>query len=482
MDDLGSRLQVRPYYDPESFNAGYTAVFKPDQGVVDSNGQSIASKLNIVQSSGKNLAKRIGKGTGSSGSLLSGLSINDGKRLLSKVSAGDNGDSPKSIADMEWLDFLNLKAWKRILGQLLDQFFRKYFRHLVQQPFEVARCLLQVGDFSQLEVQEIPAPVELRDEEDDDENEEIDFFPRANDQELSPSLEDDEMEKSLIKEAGKPGAPIASEVLIHPQSKHTIDIMNSVMDSEGMRGLWKANNTTFIYNFLSLTLDAWFTGLISPFMGIPDPYFMDIIHSPDVKSSIVLTLTASTLTKIVLLPLDIIRTRFIVTSLKKGSKPIRSLRQLVRSWSWRADIRRLPADMWILTMLQSISSVTFNKIFDVVIYRQWNIEKHSQVKWYNTLKLLSQTVELLVRLPLENLLRRCQVNFLTNDSRHPLKIERTDLIVKPIGYHGVWNSLRDPRTSSGLWNGWRIGLMSLCCGYGVELISTDAVDLEQEKF
>lgn len=480
MEEPGSRLQVRPYYNPESFNAGYSAVFRPDQGVIDANGQSIASKLNIVQTSGKNLAKRIGKGASSSGSLLSGLSLNNGKRLLSKVSAGDNGDSPKSIADMEWLDFLNLKAWKRIFGQLFDQFFRKYFRHLVQQPFEVARCLLQVGDFGQLDALEVPAPVELRDEEDD--NEEIDFFPKANDQELLPNLEEDELERSLINNPDKYSPTAGNEMLIRPQSKHTIDIINSVMDNEGMKGLWKANNTTFIYNFLSLTLDAWFTGLISPFLGVPDPYFMDIIHSPDVKSSIILTLTASTLTKLILLPLDIIRTRFMVTSLRKGSKPIRSLRKLVRCWSWRTDIRRVPGDMWILTILQSISNVTFNKIFDVVIYHQWNVERHSQVKWYNTFKLLSQTVELLVRLPLENLLRRCQVNFLVNDSRHPLKIEHADLIVKPIGYRGIWNSLRDPRTSSGLWNGWRVGLMSLCCGYGFEMISTDAVDLEQEKF
>ena len=62
MEEPGSRLQVRPYYNPESFNAGYSAVFRPDQGVIDANGQSIASKLNIVQTSGKNLARESVKG------------------------------------------------------------------------------------------------------------------------------------------------------------------------------------------------------------------------------------------------------------------------------------------------------------------------------------------------------------------------------------------------------------------------------------
>lgn len=475
MDGPGNRSQIRPYYDPDSFNAGYSAVFKPDQGVVDNNGQSIASKLSIVQSAGKGLRGRLlGDGKSSSGGVLSG-----GKRLLSKGISGDGNDSPKSVSDMEWVDFLNLKAWKRVLGQLLDQFLRKYSHHLVQQPFEVARCLLQVGDFSLPDTPDIPLPVELRDEEDDDdENAEIDFFPSTNDQEVLPQVEN----KSVTDDADDDVEVHPGSLVLRPESSHTVDILNSLMDSEGVRGLWKANNTTFIYNFLSLTLDAWFTGLISPFLGIPDPYFMDIIHSPDVKASILLTFTANALTKIVLLPLDIIKTRFIVTSLRKGSKPIRSLRQLIRRWSWRTDAVRIPLDMWVLSILQSLTSLTFNKAFEVFIYHQWNVERHSQSKWYHTLRFASHTLELFIKLPLENMLRRSQVNYLVHAKRNPWKIESEDLIVTPIGYHGVWRSLKNKRSSAGLWNGWRVGFMSQFCGYGFELMNIDSVDLEQEKF
>lgn len=472
MDDQGNRLQVRPYYDSESFNAGYSAVFKPEQGVVDGSGQSIASKLNIVQAAGKGVRGSIlGDGKGSKGGLLSG-----GKRLLSTGLGSEGGDSPKSVSDMEWVDFLNLKAWKKVIGQLLDQFMRKYFRHLVQQPFEVARCLLQVGDFNLPDVPEIPAPVELRDEEDDDDNEEIDFFPNT-DEHL-----DTESENEGVEKVSTSGVRRGVSIVLRPESKHTVDILNSLVDCEGVKGLWKANNATFIYSFLSLTLDAWFTGLISPFLGIPDPYFMDIIHSPDVKTSILLTFTANALTKIVLLPLDIIRTRFIVTSLQRGSKPIRSLRNLIRRWSWRSDGIRIPLDMWVLTVLQSLTTLTFNKAFEVLMYHQWNIERHSQAKWYHSLRCASQTIELFIKLPLENLLRRSQVNYLVNDKRNPWKIEHEDLIVTPIRYHGVWRSIRDKTTSAGLWNGWRVGIMSLFCGYGFELLNIDSVDLEQEKF
>ncbi|KAJ4159577.1 mitochondrial fusion and transport protein ugo1 [Fusarium falciforme] len=45
--------------------------------------------------------------------------------------------------------------------------------------------------------------------------------------------------------------PTDISLTIAPQSLHTIDVINALFDQEGIRGLWKANNTTFIYNFLS---------------------------------------------------------------------------------------------------------------------------------------------------------------------------------------------------------------------------------------
>ncbi|QLG72852.1 hypothetical protein HG535_0D05610 [Zygotorulaspora mrakii] len=488
MEDSGNRLQARPYYNPEDFNAGYSAIFRPDKGVVDVNGQTMASKLAVVQSSGS----RIGKNAFSkkaSGSLLSGLSFGDSKKLFTRDTNGTNIESHKNISDMEWSDFLNVRTWKKILGQLCDQFLRKYFKHLIQQPFEVARVLLQVGDFNEIVERDncsARLPVELKNEladdpaypEKDDFNEEIDFFPTTNDSSRWRSAVLNEEESKREHE----DFVNANEIIITPESNHTMDIMNALMDNEGIRGLWKANNTTFIYNFLSITLDAWFTGIISPFLGIPDPYFMDLIHSPNLKASIILTLSANILTKIVLLPLDIIRTRFIVTSIHRGAKPIRSLKKLIRNWSWSKDGVKISIDMWILTILQSVFNVTFNKLFDVLIYHEFNVEKHSQIKWYSSLKFVSQFMELFAKLPIENLLRRCQVNYLINSNQNSLSIDRNDLVIKPIRYEGVWNSIKSKKMTMELWNGWRVSLMSLVCYYGFEMMNNDPIDLEQEKF
>ncbi|GAV52994.1 hypothetical protein ZYGR_0AI02760 [Zygosaccharomyces rouxii] len=464
MDDIGNRSQIRPYYDPNNFNAGYSSVFRPDEGVVDVNGHTLASKLNIAQ----------GIGRAKSGGVLSEFS--KGRKLLR------NDSDSKVIGNLEWSDCLNVGVWKRIIGSLLDQFVRRYFRHLIQQPFEVVRCLLQVGEFTDLNIRNnnnhndknrLPQPLELRNEE--DQEEEIDFFPKTDEQPEG---------RRSSKDSPEPDAQgdtihAHHDAEIKPESMHTMDIATAVMDNEGVRGLWKANNTTFIYNFLSLTLDAWFTGLISPFLGVPDPSFMDLIHSPDLKASVLLTVSANVLTKMFLLPLDIIRTRLIVTSMQR-TKDQRSLRDLTHQWSWRRDGFKIPGDMWILTAFQSVTGVVFNKLFDLFIYHQFNVEKHSQIGWYHTLKLLSQTVELFVKLPLENLLRRCQVNYLLDTSRHP--VQREDMVVRPIPYRGIWSSLNDRGTNGGLWNGWRIVLMSLVGGYGFNILNIDSIDREQEKF
>ncbi|EJS42171.1 ugo1p [Saccharomyces arboricola H-6] len=492
-----SRAQIRPYYDPDSFNAGYSAVFKPEEGVVDPQGYTIASKLNVINSSPttKRMANALFK---SSPMKKLSNSINDG---LS--SEGGSGEIT-GFNNFEWTDLVNLQKWRKIFEQLLDMFFRKYFQLLIQQPFDVARLLTQVGEFQIAkpitDKSKPQPPIILRDEErsaiggESDEygydEEEIDFFPVER-----KIAEANSNKPSVINETDAPhSGPTDVSLIIAPQSLHTIDVINALFDQEGIRGLWKANNTTFIINFLSLSIDTWFTGLLSSFLGVPDPYFMEVINSSDISKSFLLALGAGVFTSIILLPVDLIRTRLIVTSfkrkksLKANSKTkitnARSLRQLIKCWSWRKNGVSIPLDMWSLTILQSINTSFFNKLFDLVIYNQFHIEKYSQTVMYNTMKFFSKSLELFIKLPVENLLRRCQLNYLLNDQRLLFKIDSTELIVKPKKYNGIWDVIKNnSKTDRGqLWNGWKVGVISLICGYGLQMMNKVDINMEQEKF
>lgn len=271
--------------------------------------------------------------------------------------------------------------------------------------------------------------------------------------------------------------------LISPASIHTIDILNSIMDKEGSRGVWRANNTQFIYNFLSVSLDAWFTGLLSPILQIPDPYFIDIIHSPDVSKSAFLILLASCMTGLVLLPLDLIRVRFIVTTVNdtttEGNE--RSLRLLLKKWSWRENISKLNKELVFLNVLNSLVGTGFSKLTGAILYHQFNIDKFTNGILYNTMKFCSKVCELFVKLPIENLLRRCEVKFLLNEK--PFKVQQESLIVSPREYKSIYHTIfHEYDRISELWRGWRLGFLSIICGYGVKLLNKPSEALQEEKF
>ncbi|SCV02770.1 LAMI_0H02850g1_1 [Lachancea mirantina] len=475
MDEVKTHQQLRPYYDADSFNAGYSSVFKPDQGVIDSHGLSIADKLKTMTQSKAALGNKSTRKVALS-QLTSGL------RSKIREAEVSSEESNKALHDMEWSDFVNWKSWKNVTMQLLDQFVRKYLRHLVQQPFEAARLLMQVGDFDQkvdqekrrilLEVEDnSPAGDEGKSDAEDDED--IDFFPETDPPQLTG-----EDTTSLKHMNSSTHHKFTLTKRIQPKTLHTMDVLNSVMDEEGTRGLWRANNTTFIYNFLSVTLDAWFTGLMSPLLQIPDPYFIDILHSTDAKKSIILSVAASVFTGLALLPIDIIRTRLTVTSSKLGE---RSFRNLVRKWSWKRHFLAMPIDLILLSTGYSSITTLFHKMTGVILYNQFSIDKYSQAMWYNTFEFISRIIELFVKLPVETLLKRSQVSYLLKQGpQGPFPMSEDYMIVEPRAYRGVYTSLTEKGRLHELWRGWRLGLLSVMCSYGLKLMDQDV--MEEERF
>lgn len=456
MDDIKVHRRLRPYYDPDTFNIGYSSIFKPDQGVVDIHGFNIASKLNIVAQSNSNKLDN-----------WSSFNVADhiSKGLKSRTISELDNTNTKSLNDLEWFDLANLKVWKTLLSQLVNQFFKRYFQHLIQQPCEVAKLLLQVGDFDEVYADSNCLIHENKENSryNTSDSDEVDYFPIL-DKDTIPIVSST-TESTLINH-------------IKPQSLSTINVLNSIIDLEGIKGIWKANNTTFIYNFLSVTLDAWFTGLLSSLLQIPDPYFIDIIHSPDLNKSIWLTLSASILTGIILLPIDLIKTRLIITSVTCKS---RSLRALAKQWPWRKSTTYIPGDMLLLNVFNSLANSMNSKLTGVLLYYQFNIDKYSHTFVYNTIELAFKVLGLFIKLPLEQLLRRRQVAFLLDKTNNPLLINEEDLIVTPYS-ESLYQFSRRGRKLSELWRGWRLSFMSVVCGYGLKIMNNQIEHSEEEKF
>ena len=95
------------------------------------------------------------------------------------------------------------------------------------------------------------------------------------------------------------------------------------------------------------------------------------------------------------------------------------------------------------------------------------------------LKFVTEFCEFFIKLPVETLLRRYQVDYLlendNSNNGNSIKLKKEDLIIRPINVNTseIWQ---------GLWNGWKIGLMSLVCGFSFKLLNNIDDDLEQERF
>ncbi|CDO94252.1 unnamed protein product [Kluyveromyces dobzhanskii CBS 2104] len=480
MEEIKDSSVLRPYYDPETFNVNYPAVFRPDKGVIDHNGLNIASKLTIVNQSASGSLKSL-NGKISGGSTLAELTTGLKSKFLDGIMSPNQGSGSKSLNDLEWNDMINLNVWRQLMEKLLKQLSSKYFQHLIRQPFEISKLLLQVGDFDHL-IGDKKSSAYHDDNDSGYDNDELE----EEDDEAEPNFFVNESQVTAIEKATKHEQGDLNEngTLIKPASLDMIDILNSIMDKEGIQGVWRANNTEFIYNFLSVSLDAWFTGLLSPLLQIPDPYFIDIIHSPDVAKSAGLILLASCMSRLVLLPLDLIRVRLIISSVQSDDPLLdndRSLRKLIRRWSWRENISKLDKDLVFLNIMYSLVGTSFSKLTGALLYHQFNIDKFTNVVLYNTMKFVSKVCELFVRLPIENLLRRSQVKFLMTEN--PFQIKRDAMIIKPREYVSTYQTVFKQYGRIGeLWRGWRLGLLSILCGYSLKILNKPEEVLEEEKF
>ncbi len=79
---------------------------------------------------------------------------------------------------------------------------------------------------------------------------------------------------------------------------------------EGAWGVWKASNTTFVYNLLLQAVEKWSRGLISALLNVPDPEISaGLIGSTYPWASLGVAVAAAATAGIILAPLDLIRTK-----------------------------------------------------------------------------------------------------------------------------------------------------------------------------
>ncbi|EUC42445.1 hypothetical protein COCMIDRAFT_103483 [Bipolaris oryzae ATCC 44560] len=432
--------------------------------------------------------------------------------------------------------------------KLLDHALWNYTSVLLAQPFEVAKTILQIheakgqlsalkdagewshrrgpGSFASGKFEDFPPSDEESDEDSPG------YFtttaPRVNP--TSPYSPNDSPSRSPRRRHRRLDSRSPSRTPTQPppsslrklelkRADSLLEVIGQLWQKESAWGVWKGTNCTFIYNFLLKTTEGWFRSLISALLNIPDPGLvgaagsgiggLDVLDSPNPLTSLGVAVAATAIAATLLAPLDLVRTRLIITPISSSPRSIYPCLSLLPSLSVSPAL--LPATIMHACVPTLVSSST-----PLFLRSTLGIDPILTPATYSFSTFLSSTAELFIRLPLETVLRRGQVAVLQEyeaqriaqeyqapPSRskspaygldRPSNDNGFDTIVDPGQYRGVLGTLwfivreegisvsgpsaakaasakamgfsRPPRTRKGqgvhgLWRGWRVGVWGL---------------------
>lgn len=517
---------LRPYYNHDTFDAGYLVIFQPGIGLVDT-------------ASNKPISAHLGNG-------LSSASGNFGTHGIGLLGLGRAGTLNLSLPlsdknyvyDLELLEYFDGNNLLELFKNLVWNFVRNYCKVLISQPLDISRLVLQVGyfDFSEATATSEKAPKHPRLKNDldgsshltslesssDEYEEDIDYFQlpwessNAPNKTVSPQKNSKRSTKSVshLRKIRNPNK-------IHPISQHTIDIMTSIASKDGPFALFRGINASFIHYTLSHTIEAWITGFLSPFLSIPDPFFLDLTHSTEPGKSLWLSVLACVLAGVVLMPLDLIKVRLMITQFNKpaptpapsdletssvscvasateeSNVDTRSVRESIRHFP-KAVLLSPPPTITLLTIFHQFSTTVFRKLAPYLLFVRYNIDSYLSPNLYTMANLLLLITELFIKLPLENLLRKEQVRFLLKPKSEEedkygvvtIKNPEENLIVNFNGFnpHNSFESPGGETGSVGLWqrfrllglfNGWRVGVLNVIGFWGYNIFKSSGVLAEE---
>ncbi|KAI1751625.1 mitochondrial carrier domain-containing protein [Xylaria castorea] len=343
--------------------------------------------------------------------------------------------------------------------QFIDELLWKYTSVLMAQPFEVAKTILQArsqDDLGGLNASpaEITRPsiaspkTSIYGEypDSDSDPDEPSYFTSNAPYTPTPSSRSRRrrgtsppLESPKINSA-KPTLPPHQIELRRPDS--ILDVISQLWSKESAWGVWKGTNATFLYSILQSLLENWGRSLLSALLNVPDLGVKDDVErlvdiaSPYPWASLCVAAAAAVTTGLILAPLDLIRTRLIVTSTSRS--PRRTL----------ATLRSLPS--WVChptliapTIFHSLVHPFLTLSMPLALRSQFSIDRDSSPMTFSIVKFCTSCASLFVKLPLETVLRRGQMAVLAEPSYLQAldKTGKMETIVQPGPYNGVTGTM-----------------------------------------
>ncbi|KAI9149359.1 Mitochondrial fusion and transport protein ugo1 [Paramyrothecium foliicola] len=373
------------------------------------------------------------------------------------------------FTELDYNDYLkdSSPSVMRSAKELADELLWKYTSVLMAQPFEVAKTLLQVRD--QDENAGLPPQPEqgglkrrvssqgglIYDLPDSDsEGDEPAYFtsnvpstPTHANSRNQPGRRIDSPTQSprVVK---KPAIPEQYLHIHRPDS--VLDVIGQLWQKDGAWGVWKGSNATFLYTVLQSLLENWSRSFLSAIFNVPDIGVKDDldrlidIASPYPWTSLFVAGAAAVATGLVLAPLDLVRTRLIVTPSTNGQR--RTL----------ATLRALPSyfcssAVLLPTVLHSLVHPLLTLSTPMVLRTQFMIDSHVSPMAFSMAKFFASSAAVMIKLPLETVLRRGQVAVLASQEyvRALGGAQKLDTVV-PLGrFDGLFGTMYHITTAEG---------------------------------
>ncbi|KAI3396974.1 hypothetical protein diail_11374 [Diaporthe ilicicola] len=341
------------------------------------------------------------------------------------------------FSDLDYKDYISdpSPSVVRCVKDVVDELIWKYSSVFLAQPFEAAKLLLQVRNQDDLaglaavsaSAPATPAQVSRQSSfkspwnedtpDSDSEGDEPAYF--TSNAPHTPSPARPRRRRSLTPPPDSPQPIKKSEIPPHilniSRPDSITEVLSQLWQKEGAWGTWKGTNATFVYTVLQSLLENWSRSLLSALFDVPDlglktdlDRLVDIA-SPYPWASLGVAAAAAVVTSLFLSPLDLVRTRLIVTSTTRGPRRTLALLRSLPSYL-------CPSSLVLPTVLHSLVHPVLALSTPLVLRTKFLIDSELSPATFSVAKFCSSAAALFFKLPLETVLRRGQVAVLSQPS------------------------------------------------------------------
>ncbi|MCJ1347219.1 mitochondrial fusion and transport protein ugo1 [Peltigera leucophlebia] len=461
---------------------------------------------------------------------FSGASRIGSEYAANALASSSFGSSARNIlANMDYSEYLleSSPSPSDFMKKLLEQGIWKYTSIFLAQPFEVAKIILQVqlanSKQKALSAADFTEPSRRRalshrndlyeSQSDDSDPDSPSYFTssaplsntltrssrgrRRRDSPLSPSRSYTHSQSPLPRPQKSP------HTLVLKSPSSLLGVLSSLWRTEGSWGIWKGTNCTYIHSILASTVTSFVRSFLSALLALPDPGLslnlssplnftggLDILSSPSPLSSLAVAVLAAGISGILLAPLDITRIRLILTPSTHPPRTILATLNSLPSLS-------IPLIIAPVTFLHSTIPTFLSAATPLFLRSKLGIDPLLTPNLFTIMTFIGQGLELLLRFPVETVLRRGQVDFV----KQSVLSKDLQMMVDVGPYKGLFGTMRSivyeegskevttlgstaqAKSSrgekgmplqqrrqgqgyEGLWRGWRVGMWGLLGVWG----------------